>query len=392
VSPERATAGGAGARFPALDGLRAVGALAVLTTHVGFQSGDALRGPFAGPLARLDAGVALFFVTSGFLLFRPYVVAHLDGERRPAVGRYLWHRALRILPVLWVAVAAAAVLVPTEGAGWADYARHALLVQIYGDHGILQGLSQMWSLATEAAFYLALPLIGWLVCRRRQGRSWVLRVLLLCGLLLPLGAAWMAACTVLGQPGARLWLPGFLGWFGAGMGLAAWQAARARGLLDRSDVDILAARTGTVWAVAASLFVLVSTPLAGPLDLSAPSPGQAATKNLAYGVIGLLVVLPAVGAPGQAPSRAVQACSGKVAHVLGSISYGVFAYHVIVLVLVDRWLGLAPFTGGFAPRFWATLAISVLVASLSFYGMERPLMRRARRREPRSTFVLEPAS
>ena len=29
-------------RFPALDGLRAVGALAVLTTHVGFSSGASL--------------------------------------------------------------------------------------------------------------------------------------------------------------------------------------------------------------------------------------------------------------------------------------------------------------------------------------------------------------
>ncbi|WP_460967674.1 acyltransferase family protein [Pedococcus soli] len=378
------------ARFPALDGLRAVGALAVLTTHVGFQSGDALRGPFAGVLARLDAGVAIFFVISGFLLFRPYAVAHLAGSRTPAVRSYLWHRAVRILPVLWLAVAAAWALVPSARADAWDYLRNATLVQVYTEGGTLEGLTQMWSLATEAAFYLALPLLGWLLCRGRRGASWTRRVMAVCALLGVLGPVWMATCTALDAPLGRLWLPGFLGWFGAGMALATWNAGRSAGVIAASPLEVVARRPGTVWGVAIALYVLVSTPIAGPLDLSAPSIASSATKNLLYGVLGLLVVAPAV-VPGAASSPRLRALSGRVCHVLGSISYGVFAYHVVVLALVERTLGLEPFAGSFAPRFALTLVVSLALAAASFYGLERPLMRRARRREHRSTFILEPS-
>ena len=55
-----------------LDTLRAVGALAVLTTHTAFQAGDYTRnGVWGTLLARLDVGVAIFFVLSGFLLVPP---------------------------------------------------------------------------------------------------------------------------------------------------------------------------------------------------------------------------------------------------------------------------------------------------------------------------------
>lgn len=375
-------------RFPALDGLRAVGALAVLLTHVGYQSGDATRGPFAGLLGRMDAGVAVFFVISGFLLARPHVEAHLGGGVAPRLGSYLWHRAIRILPVLWIAVAAAAALVWTAHAAGSDYLRYALLVHIYTDVPLLEGLTQMWSLATEVAFYLALPAIAWLVCRGRADAVWVRRVLACCVLLAFAGAAWMAGSTSLGHPIARLWLPGFLGWFAAGMGLAAWNVARTKGMLRPGGLDVVAQHPGTVWAAAAALFVLVGTPIAGPLDLSDPTPAAAATKNLLYGLLGLLVVLPAV-ATSETPSAILRHVSGRVGHYLGSISYGVFAYHVLILALVERWLGLDPFAGQFAPRFGITLLGSVFLATASFYGLERPLMRRARRREAVRTFILE---
>jgi peptidoglycan/LPS O-acetylase OafA/YrhL len=375
-------------RFPALDGLRAAGALAVLTTHVGFESGDALTGPFAGVLARLDAGVALFFVISGFLLFRPYAEARLNGVPLPDVRSYLWHRAVRILPVLWVAVVAAAVLLwDPRHAPW-GYLANAFLVQIYtGDYNVT-GLTQMWSLATEAAFYVALPLVGWLVTRRGHGRRWVLGVFAGTAVLALVGPVWMGVTTALGMPVARLWLPGFIGWFAAGAALATWHCARSNGTLSPSGVDVLAQRAGTVWALAASLFLLISTPLGGPLSLSEPAPFAAAAKNAFYGLIGLLLVLPAVS---PAAASGVSWLSGKVAHVLGSISYGVFAYHVIVLTVLERALGLETFKDGFAIRFWGTLVLSVALAALSFYRLERPLMTRARRRDATRTYLLERA-
>ena len=80
-------------RLPALDALRAVGAIAVVATHVGFWTA-ATSDPFWGGLvARLNVGVAIFFVLSGFLLFRPFAqsaatrTTAADTYRPDATGR-----------------------------------------------------------------------------------------------------------------------------------------------------------------------------------------------------------------------------------------------------------------------------------------------------------------
>ena len=72
------------ATFPVLDTLRAVGALCVLTTHVAFWSGAYTNhGAWGTLLSRLDVGVALFFVLSGFLLARPFLRPPWPAPPRP---------------------------------------------------------------------------------------------------------------------------------------------------------------------------------------------------------------------------------------------------------------------------------------------------------------------
>jgi peptidoglycan/LPS O-acetylase OafA/YrhL len=370
-------------RFHALDGLRFVGAVAVLTTHVGFDSSAALRGPFAGVLSRLDAGVALFFVVSGFLLFRPHAMAHLEGRTRPRPLPYYVRRAARILPPLWIAVAAAALLVPGSSARINDYFAHATLSQIYLGTPLTPGLTQFWSLATEVAFYLVLPGIAYLACRGRRDAEWCKRVLIACALMPVAGAAWMAAATAMGHGDARLWLPGYVGWFAIGIGLAVWHAGRTTETLTAHRFEELARYPGTIWALLVAVYLLSSTALAGPLDLTEPTPGQAATKSLLYSVIGLLAVAPTVMTipPAREPA-ALAPLTGRVGVWLGHISYGVFAYHVIVLELLNNVEGFEPFTGRFWARWVITLAGAVLVASLSYRFLERPLMRRVRMRRP----------
>ena len=369
-------------RFGALDGLRALGALAVLSTHVGFESGDALRGPFRGLLSRFDAGVAVFFVISGFLLYRPHLVAMVEARSRPATRTYLWHRALRILPALWIATALAGILLKHDkGVGLALYLRHAALIQIYFKNHQVAGLSQMWSLATEGAFYVVLPLLAWLLSRTGLARPRdVYRQLTVLAVFGIAGPVWMAVSASYGHPSSGLWLPGYLGWFGAGMALAVWQVARSEGLIPDGALGKLADNPGTVWAGALAVFALATSPLAGPYDLSPASPGQAATKSVLYGVLAVLIVFPAVAAVDESSEPAVvRALGGRVGHFLGDISYGVFAYHVVVLGVVERLTGHVVFQGQFATLFWLTLAVSVVLATLSYRLVERPIMRRGRR-------------
>ena len=104
---------GAGRRAPSrpvfavLDPLRAVGALAVLVTHATFWTGDYVRhGVLGSVLARLDVGVAIFFVLSGFLLSHHYLSRAWNREPAEPTGRYFWKRFLRIYPAYVVAVVA----------------------------------------------------------------------------------------------------------------------------------------------------------------------------------------------------------------------------------------------------------------------------------------------
>jgi peptidoglycan/LPS O-acetylase OafA/YrhL len=163
------------------------------------------------------------------------------------------------------------------------------------------------------------------------------------------------------------------------MGLAVWQVARSAGLLPDGFLAKLAANPGTVWAGALAVFALATSPLAGPYDLSPATAGQAATKNLLYALVAVLIVFPAVASTGESTEpRAVRALGGRVGHFLGDISYGVFAYHVVVLGVVERITGHVVFTGGFAMLFWLTLSVSIVLATLSYRFVERPIMRRGR--------------
>ena len=81
---------------PALDALRAIAVLAVLTTHVAFQTGTTVNAWLGPVYARLDVGVAIFFVLSGYLLGRPFVApsnGHGPALRPYALAQVPAHRA-----------------------------------------------------------------------------------------------------------------------------------------------------------------------------------------------------------------------------------------------------------------------------------------------------------
>ena len=153
-------------RYPCFDGLRAVAATSIVVFHVASTSGATTVAGHGRYLARLDVGVAVFFVVSGFLLYRPFAVAHFGGRPAPRWREFWWRRLLRIYPAYWVALTVAIVgFHSTHLHGFVDYARHYALVQIYRPHYGLDGIVQTWTLAVEVSFYAALPLYAGLVGR-----------------------------------------------------------------------------------------------------------------------------------------------------------------------------------------------------------------------------------
>ncbi|WP_252438652.1 acyltransferase family protein [Pseudonocardia humida] len=389
-----AAGGGAPAalRYPCLDGLRAVAAAAVVLTHAAFMTGNYAETGAGRFFARLDIGVALFFALSGFLLALPMLRAAAAGVPRPRTAAYLWRRALRVLPVYWLTVAAALLLFPGEnGASLGDWLRHLVLGQIYGYGWLREGLTHTWSLSTEVSFYLLLPfLVGGLV--RLSGDRWRPgRVLGGLGALMLLGLVWLywteADERVTGP--LNLWLPAFACWFGVGVGMAvlvatgaSWRPVRMAHELGRSP--------WTCWAIAGALFWITCTPVAGAIGLVQQSGAEAVTRNLLYTGVATFALWPLVFGP-QRAGRLRAALSSRPMAYLGEISYGVFLFHLIVLtgfyVVLDR----PTFTGD----VWSTALVGwvggALVAAVSYRLLERPLMTRwrglvpERRRAPAGT-------
>ena len=85
-------------RVASLTGIRAVAALLVVATHAAYTTGKYIEGYFGLFCSRMEMGVPIFFVLSGFLLFRPWVKSAATGAPEPSVRRYAWHRVRRIMP------------------------------------------------------------------------------------------------------------------------------------------------------------------------------------------------------------------------------------------------------------------------------------------------------
>ena len=142
-------------RLPVLDSMRGVWVLALLTAHTAFWAGCYTRnGVWGTLLARLDVGVALFFVLSGVLLSYPYLARAQQHVPRPRVAPYLWRRFLRIYPVYVLTVLCALLLIEgNRDASARDWLTTLLLADVYVHPAFPEGLTQMWSLAVQVSFY-----------------------------------------------------------------------------------------------------------------------------------------------------------------------------------------------------------------------------------------------
>lgn len=348
-------------RVPSLTGVRALAAILVVATHAAYTTGRYTRGYSGLVFSRMEIGVPIFFVLSGFLLFGPWVRAVVSGSTAPSLWRYARNRVLRIMPAYVVTVLAAFLIYhfrdagPNPGHSWNGLLRNLTLTQIYTDAYMFshlhQGLTQMWSLAVEVAFYAALPLLAYLLlvvlCRRRWRPG-----LLLAGLggLALISAAWMVLVhTVDFLPdGARLWLPGYLAWFIGGMVLTVLAAMGVR----------------CYWFIAVPLavlcFFIASTPIAGEATTSPTGLAQALVKIGFYAVIATLVVAPLALGDSGVYSRLL---SSRPMVWLGEISYEIFLVHLIVMeiamVEVLRW---RVYTGSMPALFVVTMVLTIPVA------------------------------
>ncbi|MFS0899333.1 acyltransferase family protein [Mycolicibacterium litorale] len=348
-------------RVASLTGVRAVAALVVVLTHAAYTTGKYPQG-FAGLVySRMEIGVPIFFVLSGFLLFRPWVQAAAHGRPAPSVRRYAWHRVRRIMPAYVVTVVAAYLVYhfrtagPNPGHTWEGLFRNLTLTQIYTDSYLYsflhQGLTQMWSLAVEAAFYVVLPALAYVLlvvlCRRAWRPGVLLAGLAAFAAVSPLWL-WLVHTVDWLPDGARLWLPTYLVWFLGGMLLAVLQAMGVR-------VYALAAIP-----LAVVCYLIASTPIAGEPTTSPAGLWEALAKTAFYAIVATLTVAPlALG------NRGVYArfLASRPMVFLGEISYEIFLIHLITMEIVMVEILRYPiYTGSIVWLFVATMVVTIPLA------------------------------
>ena len=364
-------------RSLALDGWRAVACLLVLFHHTGFW----LR---CGPVAVWGfTGVHLFFVLSGYLLFRPFgQIMRMDAPF--GFKRFYLRRLLRIYPayllalVAFTAVRYASRLHPPSVH---DMVTHLLFAFNSADQREFFGINAaFWTLAIEAQFYLLLPLLAFLVYRA-LGRRAVPAMFATAALFLFVGVSARALELLhttgpgfTNEPAVRFHtIFSFLDLFAAGMFVAAFEG------LGPPSKPLGRATGWSLLAVGASLFLLANRwcSLAGAGDWMLVNDFAFDWGFPPLLCLGLAVILYTVVRSEDFLARTL---ANPTLVKIGRISYSVYLFHILVQLPMFKLLPLGGVHDYALRTFcWGLISLgpTLLVATVTYRLAEAPFLQRA---------------
>ena len=397
------------ARIRGLDGPRGIACMLVLAQHVGGHYSPNTF--FSGHLQIFGQSLIFFFALSGFLLYLP-ILRRLftGGQSQPDVASYTRHRILRVFPAYLVIFLVASYLmraVYLENAAVAEsngkfagigmmtdpamITANLTLVQSYIPSMLQTGINPSWSLTMEIVFYVALPLIGLLVFTLRRRYGWNPLLLALIGpvVLVILGtvgkffALWLASRLGITDIIMQNWGPNWVAVvlrsfiassdnFAFGMIAAILFVGAETGLISRRRLKRVRPWTG--------LAILPLIPITYVL-IAMGSPFSSTATALASGLIILFIVIPFARGEDSAFARALDWAPFEYC---GRVSLSIYLWHFPVLLVLGRWGWMHGDTwSGLAFNFVVVSAVSIALATLSFYFVEKPAINyaiRARRR------------
>jgi peptidoglycan/LPS O-acetylase OafA/YrhL len=371
------------AQIAVLTGLRGFAALMVLLIH------SAGRTDYPGFGIQTYGPVSLF-VLSGFLLYRPWSTWAIGGGSRPSVRTFSRRRLYRIFPAYLAVMLAVAVLYPaSQPNGWDGWLRGLTLTGIYASDGLRPGLEQTWSLGTELSWYVALPVMGLavgLLARRMTPRGGFWLVVLALGLSVPATAAWrwwVYVEDLAPRFTFPFWLPGFLVCFAAGAFVSHLLNGEQAGVVSLRRLRSAVARLWPVLLVLAVATTITLSPLAGP-DGYVPATFSERQVRFTCATV-LATTLLVVAATGPMTSPINRVLGSRWLNAVGRWSYGIYLWHLPVIVLLADEFRWRSGTDGFLLWFGTILAISVPLGAASWAWVERPAIARSkatrRRRE-----------
>ncbi|MBX4907207.1 acyltransferase [Rhizobium bangladeshense] len=382
-------------RLVGADFLRAMACLLVLAHHLALRL-DMRRipdelAPTANVLRFGNFGVAIFFVLSGFLLARPFWHALDAGGAMPSLGHYAIRRLARITPGFWFAASVGFILsltllaLPLTPELVVRYVSGLLFMSQWHWRTFfpVEADGPLWSIPFEVTSYVLLPAAFFLLFRlpllRRRpffARAvWlcVIAVVLLAHLVIlrlfaldDIGRGWAYGL----QGGAKEWMPNYnpIGFF-AVFALGAFAAG----------IEVMLSARRSSWFDAAALLAL--SVAAYRLLIS---PGGSAEGygwlDIPYGFpVFPLAVATALVSLSRAQGLGRLLDNAPVRYV-AKISFGIYIWQEIILTLIQR-LDPGSFGAssenvvtGWLQSCTLTAALVFLVASLSYYLLERPVI------------------
>lgn len=362
------------ARFPLVDAVRALAALSIFGFHAFYHLDQFGNGFSTRLMGSLNVGVPIFFVISGFLLYRPFVSARLTGGTAPPFIPYGIRRVMRIVPAYWVALPIVAIVLGE----WYVFrplgiVRYFGFLQIYNQDTIGKGIGQAWTLCVEVTFYAAIPAIAWVFRRvlpvgdRRTTVRWELlglAAVYLCSVAWKIGVDRLMGPTDPGYFPASISLPAQLDTFALGMAMAVVVAALAQGAPVPWVVRVVVDRPWVPILLAAGLFLVLGQRVWGFGDNWAD---HEQIRHQLKALIGVLVLAPAVF--GAAEGGLVRRAMGwRPVLWLGLVSYSFYLYHLAAILALKDVRPLADL--GWVAVAVAALIVSTLAAWISYRLIE----------------------
>jgi peptidoglycan/LPS O-acetylase OafA/YrhL len=353
---------------PALDGVRGLAVLTVVVYHYGggAQSPNRVLHAIGVLLQGGWCGVTLFFVLSGFLISGIL----WDGKGKAGWWRrFYWRRTLRIFPLYYAAlilVFISGLVAGLRGGNLAHVGVLALylqnipsLVSRWPMDAFPLPTFHFWSLAVEEQFYLLWPFLLVRARTLHQARMLCSSVFLLSALFR--FATWAFLVNGLSYSPT---LPSHAGDLALGALLA------------------MSYRDPVLWQRVARL---------APITLLLGAAGFFATALVAhsfrpdtvpmylYGMPSITIVFASLLALSLGEGLTARIFSVAWLRWLGGISYGVYVYHILLAPLY-RFVtsAIAPHASrneGLGLLFLVAVAMTLLVAQLSFRFFEQPILR-----------------
>jgi peptidoglycan/LPS O-acetylase OafA/YrhL len=374
VTPVRPPpAADAAKRYDELDGHRGIAAVAVVVFHV-YQFCNVAHYLYLGTpaytvLDSLDAMVPWFFVITAFLLFEPVARSAIEGRPPISARGFLTRRAVRLLPVYYIAV----VVVwfcrqQTLPGDWRDLVEHLTFVQVFDEKRIFYTIGPAWSLSVEVFFYLILIILSLaLACACRHLSSRRQRIAALAASTAALAAvsiAWKAWSYSVGH---RPTTGSFTTWFGPAANLDIFAAGMAVAIVVAAlgDHRPLGSRSRLALRLAALAILTIAFVTRQANAWS----GVYFSTLCAVGFAGLV----AAAVLGPARDRWGRALSCRPLLWLGAISYSIYLWHEPIMLFFAGREGLVRQTpGAFLPDAAIVVGVSIVAGWLSYSLIERP--------------------